>query len=397
MAKPSLQVIIIGAGLQFSANATRILNKWGIDKAIIKDVVEPSNCIMRRYKDGSQLASLELGAYHNKTYGAPFWDIHRHDLIIALYERALELGADIRVSSKVVDVDFESGAVILEKGHRLTADLVVGADGLNSITRRKFVVTDAPEYTGDIAFRILLDMERLDQDDEILKNFTQNPQVTYWLGPKGHAIVYILKGGRQINIVAIAPDDLPPDVIRAPLSKEETLQKFGGWDPVLRKLIANSHDDVIWRWKLHMRPELDKWNHPAGRFTLLGDAVHPSLPYLSQGAGMALEDAAVLGHVLSQSIPLAAALAQYEILRRPRSTKVVRAAKGQQYWYHLPDGEEQKRRDSMIGAEESCNGDPFLWREPVFSPWLYGYDAYKEAEIADSSGLINGYTNGHAN
>jgi salicylate hydroxylase len=350
---------------------------------------------MRRYKDGRQLAKLELGAYHKKLYGAPFWDIHRHDLIVALHQRALELGADIRVDSKVVDIDFELASLTLKNGQTLSGDLIVGADGLNSITRKKLVPTDAPELTGDIAFRVLLDVAELDPDDEDLQQLAQNPQVIYWLGPSGHAIVYILKGGRQINLVAIAPDDLPDGIVRAPLSKEETLKKFDGWDPLLRKILASYKSKDIWRWKLHMRPELSKWNHESGKFTLLGDAVHPSLPYLSQGAGMALEDAAVLGDVLSENIPLTAALAKYEALRRPRSTKVVRAAKGQQRWYHLADGEEQQHRDAMIGAEQSCEGDPFLWREPVFSPWLYGYDAYKESR----EGVVNlgtGYVNGHA-
>ena len=120
------------------------------------------------------------------------------------------------------------------------------------------------------------------------------------------------------------------------------------------------------------------------RLTKFRDAVHPTLPYLSQGAGISLEDAAVLGHVLSEGIPLGSALIKYEELRRPRTTKIVRAATSQQYWYHLHDGEAQRERDAIIGAEQSCEGDPFLWREPSFAPWLYGYDAFKEAENATS-------------
>lgn len=90
----------------------------------------------------------------------------------------------------------------------------------------------------------------------------------------------------------------------------------------------------------------------------------------------------MLGHVLSENLPLPNALAKYEALRRPRTTRIVRAATAQQYWYHLHDGEEQQKRDAIIGAEDSCEGDPFLWREPTFAPWLYGYDAFKEAENA---------------
>lgn len=127
------------------------------------------------------------------------------------------------------------------------------------------------------------------------------------------------------------------------------------------------------------------------------DAVHPTLPYLSQGAGISLEDAAVLGHMLAQRIPLFDAIVRYEALRRPRTTKIVHAATQQQYWYHLSDGDVQRHRDAVMGAEVSSPGDPFLWREPVFAPWLYGYDAYEEAEKAVAAGMPLGFANGASN
>jgi salicylate hydroxylase len=125
------------------------------------------------------------------------------------------------------------------------------------------------------------------------------------------------------------------------------------------------------------------------------DSAHPTLPYLSQGAGIAVEDAAVLGQLLTEHVSLSEALAKYEALRKPRTAEVVNAATRQQYWYHLPDGDAQRERDAMIGAEVSVEGDPFLWREPAFAPWLYGYDAHKEAEKA--MGQSTTYANGAAN
>ena len=144
----------------------------------------------------------------------------------------------------------------------------------------------------------------------------------------------------------------------------------------------------IQKWKLHKRPELDRWNHPSGRFTLIGDAVHPTLPYLSQGAAITIEDAAILGFVLTENVPLSAALGKYEALRKPRTTAVVRAATRQQKYYHMQDGEAQQKRDSMIGAEISPEDDPFLWRERTFAPWLYGYDAYAEAKANSGTGSL---------
>lgn len=187
---------------------------------------------MKRWEDGTTISALELNRYHRETYGAPFWDIHRHDLIIALHERALDLSADIRVNSQVTDIEFETGMVTLKNGGVFRGDLVVGADGLNSICRKKLVPTEEPEFTGDMAFRVLLNLAELPPNDPDLQELATNPQCTYWLGPSGHAIIYILKGGKQINLVAVAPDDLPAGIIRAPCSTSEVLQIFKDWDPL---------------------------------------------------------------------------------------------------------------------------------------------------------------------
>lgn len=192
---------------------------------------------MKRWQDGRTIASLALHGYHRKAYGSPFWDIHRHDLIMALYERAAEQGAQIQTNAKVVDVDFDAGTVRLKNGDPYTADLVVGADGLNSLCRQRFVPTEQPEFTGDMAFRVLLNVDDLPADDAEFRELANNPQCTYWLGPNGHAIVYILKGGRQINLVAVALDDLPAGVIRAPCQVEDVLKIFRDWDPLYVRAI----------------------------------------------------------------------------------------------------------------------------------------------------------------
>ncbi len=222
----------IGAGLQFSANATRILAAWGIDQSILGDVVEPGRCIMKRWRDGAEIASVPLNQddYHRAQYGAPFWDIHRHDLIMALLARARELGARVLPDSRVVGLDLDAATVTLHSGVTHAGDLVVAADGLNSFCRQQFVPTDTPEFTGDMAFRVLLNVDDL-PDDTGLKAMAAAPDCTYWLGHNGHAIVYVLKGGKQINLVAVAPDDLPHGVVRAPCDVGQVLEIFKEWDP----------------------------------------------------------------------------------------------------------------------------------------------------------------------
>lgn len=151
---------------------------------------------------------------------------------MALFNRALALGADIKTNAKVVDIDFDAAKITLQNGEVFQGDLVVAADGLNSTCRKKFVPTEAPEFTGDMAFRILLNFADLPEGDPDFKALVDQPQVTYWLGPNGHAIVYVLKGGKQINLVAIAPDDLPQGIIRMPCHKTDVMAFFKDWDPL---------------------------------------------------------------------------------------------------------------------------------------------------------------------
>lgn len=193
---------------------------------------------MKRWQDGKIIAAVDLSTHHLETYGAPFWDIHRHDLIKALHTRALELGAEVRVKSQVVDIDFEGGSVTLQTGEVLQGNLIIGADGLNSTCRKRLIPDDEePQFTGDMAFRVLLNLDDLPADDPDFLEMTRKPQCTYWLGPSHHAIVYILRGGTQINLVAVAPDDLPPGVVRAPCDVEDVLRLFKGFDPLCVYLI----------------------------------------------------------------------------------------------------------------------------------------------------------------
>ncbi|KAF8850823.1 hypothetical protein BDZ45DRAFT_731307 [Acephala macrosclerotiorum] len=238
--------------------------------------------------------------------------------------RVLIVGSDIGGLSTAIAIRLAGREVaVLEAEDEITevgagevsqGGLIIGANGLNSICREKLVLDDEePRFTGNITFRVLLNLEGLLPDDPDFLEMTTKPQCTYWLGPSHHAIVYSLRGGTQINLVAVAPDDMPPGVIRAPCA-------------------------------------------------------YSTLPYLSQGAGITLEGAAVLGQLLTESIALSEILAKYEAIRRPRTTGVVKASSQQQHWYNLHNGEEQRERDRTMGAKVPQEGDPFLWKDPAFAP-----------------------------
>jgi len=364
-------------------------------------------------------------------YGAPFWDLHRVDVQRALAERAKGLGVHVRLGARVADVDFEKPSVKLEGGEELLADLVVAADGLWSKCRARFLATkgqaDEPLPTGDLAYRIVLTLDEV--DDAELREWIAKPSCQFWIGPGAHVVAYSLRDGhmseykpfaaardlthdliagllscsiterRQIlstiyvntdkvsvNIVLLVPDDLPANVARQPGSVDEMRTLFSNWDPVLNRFLDQVKS--VDKWKLMHRPELETWTSDKSNFVFIGDSCKPMLPYLAQGANSSMEDGAVLGNVLTaveSKSQLPAALRLYERLRKKRGEAVVRETFAQRQDFHMPDGPEQVARDelmlSKLGKEIDCKF-PSRWQCPVVQPWLYGYDAWEETAAA---------------
>lgn len=185
-------------------------------------------------------------------------------------------------------------------------------------------------------------------------------------------------------MVLLMPDDMPPGVRIAHGKTEELLAFFKDWDPRIIKLIklAASLD----KWKLCIRDRLDNWSHPSGTFTLLGDAVHATLPYLASGAAMSIEDGAVLGECLSRiqsksPSEIKRALAVYEKCRVGRTDKIVKRSSWQQYQQHLADGEEQQERDRRMRMIPPPQGECFAFRDPEIGPWLMGYDHVRDVDL----------------
>jgi salicylate hydroxylase len=165
-------------------------------------------------------------------YGAPFWDLHRADLQRALARRAQQLGAVLRLGAKVIHIDFEEPpAVRLDTGEVIAGDLVIGADGLWSLSRDLFLGQSIPaKQTGDLAYRIVLTHDEI--ADPELRDWVANPAVHFWIGPHAHAVAYSLRAGEMFNIVLLCPDDLPENVRKAEGSSAEMMALFESWDPV---------------------------------------------------------------------------------------------------------------------------------------------------------------------
>ncbi|KIV89302.1 hypothetical protein PV10_08879 [Exophiala mesophila] len=377
----------VGAGIQVLPNSSRVLQSWGMRGMLEDYATKPKRVNMLGWK-GNLISYMDTEESASAYPGTYYWDFHRANLHKCLLDRAIELGAEIKVSARVVDVqiagdDAQTATVVLASGESFVTDLVVGADGINSNLREIFLGRpDPPTPTGDLAYRLLLSTKEILKDPE-LAPFVTDPQVNYWLGPDAHAVNYVLRGGELFNMVLLVPDDMPlggANTLEGNVEEMRALYK--DWDPRIPKLLKLC--ESVYKWRLQIRIGMDSWSHPSGTFTMLGDAVHATLPYLASGAGMCLEDAAVLGELFSRAPNprdpqvKKELLSIYETCRKERTEMVVKRGNLQQHLYHLHDGPEQQERDRKIMAKEQ--GEALAWRDSGLAPKLLGYQVEKDVD-----------------
>jgi salicylate hydroxylase len=363
-----------------------LFRAWGLEEVVEEAAAEPTFLAVHRYSDGRVLAvEKDFDLKMRAKYGAPFLDLHRVDLQKFLYKRAVDLGVQVQLGARVAKVDPDNAEVTLESGEKHAGDLIVGADGLWSRCRESLLGRkDSPLPTGDLAYRIVLTLDQI--SDPELRDWVSKPSVHFWIGPDAHAVGYSVRSSTMYNIVLLCPDDLPKDVSRQAGSVDEMRKIFDSWDPILTRFL--DHVDSVDKWKLMHRAELESWTNEKGSFVLIGDSCHPMLPYLAQGANSSIEDGGVLGRLLGSvesKLQLPQAIKLYEQLRKARSEAIVRETFHQRNAFHMPDGPQQRERDeifaSQLGKEVTCKF-PSRWTCAEVQPWLYGYDAYKEADAA---------------
>jgi len=375
----------VGAGIQILPNSSRILQSWGMREMLEPYATKPKRVNMLGWK-GNLISYLDTEQSASNYPGTFYWDFHRANLHRCLLERSVELGAKIKTSARVVDVQIAedraaTATVLLESGEEFVADLVVGADGINTKLREILERRpDPPTPTGDLAYRLLLNTEDMLKDPE-LAEFVTNPQVNYWLGPDAHAVNYVLRGGKLFNMVLLVPDDMPvggANTLAGDVKEMRAL--FKDWDPRIPKLLSLC--ESVYKWRLQIRMGMETWSHPSGAFTMLGDAVHATLPYLASGAGMCLEDGAVLGELFSRAPnprnpeTKRHLLRIYEQCRKDRTEMVVKRGNIQQHLYHVHDGPEQVERDRKLETEEE--GEALAWRDSGLAPQLLGYQVERD-------------------
>lgn len=322
-----------GAGLQLSPNASRILIALGLEPRLAPRVIVPEAVSIRTARTGRKSGRIPLGQAAAARYGAPYWIVHRADLQGALAAAltdhpniTLHLGAQV----EDVAADADGMTVVHRSGdmrHDVRARALIGADGVWSTVRRHVAPDVQPYFTGRIAWRGTVDAKRLPGDSGAA-------QVQLWMGPNAHVVAYPVSGGARINIVAVVTGAWHERGWSEPGDAAEVAAHFDAaqWPAAARAMIGAVDS---WRkWALFAMPDGGVWHN--GRVALVGDAAHAMLPFVAQGAGMAIEDAAVIAACLARSPDdPTSAFAAYAGQRAPRVGRVQRAARASGQIYHL--------------------------------------------------------------
>jgi salicylate hydroxylase len=349
----------VGAGIQISPNASRLLGRYGLGDAMAHVAVRPSAIVFRRWQDGRVLGREELGDAIERQYGAPYYHFHRADLINLLAE-AFGRG-NIVLGRRLVDIEQDESGVTAHFGDGTSArgDLLIGADGIHSRTREQLFGEEKPRFSGQIAYRGLAPAERV-------AHLGLPLDVTNWVGPGGHFIHYYVSAGRFLNFVAVSEEaSWTREQWSDRGSISDALRKYEGWHPQIATILTAA--DETFKWALFDRNPLPEWTR--GRVALLGDACHPMLPFMAQGAAQAIEDGATLAACLkNNAFDVSAAFQAYVASRKPRTTMLQAGSQANSKSYHLPDGPEQHQRDQAY-ASVGLRGSPEAMNR------LYGHDA----------------------
>ncbi len=288
-----------------------VLAALGVEAAISETACKPQNAVMRHYRTGREELRVPLGQGHRARYGKPYYHTHRADLHRVLSQAAQSAGVKVHLGTAIMGYVQDGASIIAHaQGCDFSGDALIGADGIRSAVQTMMLGPQAPEFTGQIAWRGLVDAA-------LLPDNTLPMDATAWLGPGQHFVAYYVRAGSVINFIAVQE--------RAEWTEEDwhlsgdinvLRNAFEGWDPrMIQILDACDHVNL---WGLFDRPPLERWTD--GRAALLGDACHPMLPFMAQGAAMAIEDAFVLARNITENADtIPAALNAYAAQRQTRT------------------------------------------------------------------------------
>jgi len=369
----------VGAGLQIAPNCTRILHDYGLLDEVKALGVLPRNMVMKDAVDASELTRLDLQDLE-RTYGFPYMVIHRSDLQGTLLRACQRAGVELVTGQQCVGFEnTENGArAVFADGHVEEAEIVIAADGLHSVAR-KLLVDDEPVNSAYVAYRGAMPI------DMVRDNDISETDVVVYVGPGCHFVQYPLRGGEMFNQVAVfeSPKALAGEDDWG--TPDELDAAFDGTCAQVRTGLP-----LMWRdrwWRMFDREPIDNWVH--GRIALLGDAAHPPLQYMAQGAVMAIEDGWVLAEHIGTQQPTRtesgsgvdwdAALAAYNAVRPEHCRRVLTTARAWGDLWHL-DGEKRLQRNALLTARDTY--------DYTHTEWIYGPTALRPDQEPDMYPIV---------
>lgn len=361
-----------GAGIQLSPNCARVLHYLGLEKALSHQAFFPQATQFRHWRSGQVISESTLGEAAVQQYGAPYYHMHRGDLLNVLVDSAIANSKiTLHLGSKVSGAEqSDAGVKLSVGGESFEGDVLIGADGIHSEIRTILWGDEQPSFTGNVAWRALVPVERLP------KNLIR-PMSTAWWGPGKHFVHYYVRGGSLVNCVCVVEKDgWEVESWTTPGDYAELTKDFSGWHDDIQQLLAQADHSTLFKWALFDRAPMSQWGQ--GRITLLGDACHPTLPFMAQGAAMAIEDAAVLAGCLAHNgaaQTLEARLQKYEALRRPRTAGIQSGSRRNAEVFHL-SGVKAWLRNRAVRVAGSRAMDK-----------LYSYNAIEAVKLKPPAGL----------
>lgn len=353
----------VGAGIQVPPNAMKVFQALGLEDALADIAFRPEALEARMGRSGRELFNTPVAHAAIDRWGAPYLHIHRADYIAVLYDALRAKSPDaIHLGAEIIGYEQTANAVTakLAGGSHITGDVLIGSDGIHSPIRKTMLGDDKPVFTGNVAWRAVVPMDKLG-------DFAPRPTACVWMGAGKHCVTYRLRRGALANFVGVVErDDWTVESWNERGTKAEALNDFGGWHPTITRILNEAEE--LYRWALFDRAPLAKWSD--GRVALMGDAAHPMLPFMAQGAAMAVEDAWTLAQQLASTGNPPRALQDYQALRLARTAHVQALSRANAKTFH------KRTRLSQLATYGP------MWLAGKIVPtaiharqdWLYGHD-----------------------
>jgi salicylate hydroxylase len=319
----------VGAGIQLSPNPSRVLLSLGLGDTLRSVAFLPEGTEFRHWRNGKLLSHNPLGPVALEKYGAPYYHVHRADLTRVLAEAAAaERNVTLHTNVRVTDFSQTASGVSVETDSgSFSGSVLVGADGIRSVIRAGLFGPESPTFTGNVAWRGLVPADRLPTG-------LIHPVAGVWWGPGKHFVHYFVRGGELVNCVCVVEKEgWEVESWTERGDQAELRADFNGWHETIQALIDNMDPEACFKWARFDRPPMPRWSE--GRVTLLGDACHPTLPFMAQGAAMAIEDAAILARCLKLDASVPENLLHYESLRKARTAGIQRGSRRNAKVFHL--------------------------------------------------------------